>query len=216
MTTTVISEKKKSGGATSSSRTRGQAGGLSEGGNTTESGVWATRDSRRRPRDQRARRAPGGWGTRLEQSVVQEPMSVFGPVRAPDVRSLAGPVVDVVVPAGTELMREDVPIGTFFVIRSGSAELFRDGHQVGTLRTGDCFGEVDPECREPQGYGVVTSAPTRILTFSSFGIDRLCEAIPGARQRILDRLPQAGGEVHSLADVRIAASAASAAAAANA
>jgi CRP-like cAMP-binding protein len=127
-------------------------------------------------------------------------MSVFGPVRALDVRSLAGPVVDVEVPAGTELVHDGVPIGTFFVIRSGSAELFRDGHHVGGLGTGDCFGEIDPANTEPQRYAVITSAPTRLLTFSAFGISRLCEAIPGARERILARLPTATAEVHSLAD----------------
>jgi CRP-like cAMP-binding protein len=127
-------------------------------------------------------------------------MSVFGPVRALDVRSLAGPVVDVEVPAGTELVREGIPIGTFFVIRSGSAELFRDGHHVRTLRTGDCFGEIDPDGDQPQAYAVTTSAPTRLLTFSAFGISRLCEAIPGVRERITAALPGAGGEVHSLTE----------------
>jgi CRP-like cAMP-binding protein len=127
-------------------------------------------------------------------------MSVFGPVRALDVRSLAGPVVDVEVPAGTELVREGLPIGIFFVIRAGSAELFRDGQGVGELGTGDCFGELDAASGQPQAYGVITSSPTRLLTFSAFGISRLCEAIPGARKRILERLPSAGGEVHSLAE----------------
>ena len=127
-------------------------------------------------------------------------MSVFGPVRATDVRSLAGPVVDVELPAGTTLVREGEPIGTFFVIRGGSAELFRDGHHVATLAPGDCFGEIDPTGGEPQGYEVITSSPTRLLTFSAFGIHRLCEAIPGTRRRILERLPAATGEVHSLAE----------------
>ena len=44
----------------------------------------------------------------------------------------------------------------------------------------------------------------RLLTFSSFGIGRLCEEIPGAKQRLLDRLPKASGEVHSLAHARVA------------
>jgi CRP-like cAMP-binding protein len=127
-------------------------------------------------------------------------MSVFGPVRALDVRSLAGPVVDVEVPVGTELVREGTPIGTFFVIRAGSAELFRDGHHVGSLETGDCFGEIEPGGSRPQGYAVITSSPVRLLAFSAFGIARLCDAIPGARERILERLPSATGEIHALAD----------------
>jgi CRP-like cAMP-binding protein len=137
-------------------------------------------------------------------------MSVFGPVRALDVRSIAGPVVDVEVPAGTELLREGAPIGTFFVIRSGTAEVFRDRHHVGFLATGDCFGEINPASGESQGYAVITSSPTRLMTFSSFGIARLCDAIPGARERIVERLPSSTGELHSLAEASVRSRAAAA------
>jgi hypothetical protein len=36
------------------------------------------------------------------------------------------------------------------------------------------------------------------MTFSSFGIDRLCDALPNARRRIEDALPHAGAEIHAL------------------
>jgi hypothetical protein len=212
MASIVISQGKTTKGNASPPRTREQAGGLSTGG--TESSVWATRGSRMRPRDERARRAPGGWGTRLEQSTAPGPMSVFGPVRPLDVRSLAGPVVDVEVPAGTELVREGIPVGTFFVIRDGSAEVFRDGRHVGSLTIGDCFGEVDPESGGPQAYSVITSSQARLLTFSSFGISRLCEAIPGVRDRILQRLPRATAELHWLSEAGVRSRGAAAAAAA--
>lgn len=198
MTRTVISRTETPEGKVSPPGANAQAGGLASGG--TRSSVWATLIQRNRPRDQRARRAPGGWETRLEQSVRPDPMGVFWPVRGLDVRSLAGPVVDVDVPAGTQLVREGAPIGTFFVIRSGSADLTQGDRQVGTLSTGDCFGEIDPLDAEPQGCSVVTSSPTRLLAFSSFGISRLSDAIPGARARILDRLPKRTAEVHSLAE----------------
>jgi CRP-like cAMP-binding protein len=202
MTHTVISRTDTPEGKVSPPSIKEQAGGLALGG--TRSSVWATLERQHRPRDQRARRAPGGWGTRLEQSASPDPMGVFGPVRALDVRSLAGPVVDVDVPAGTQLVREGAPVGTFFVIRSGSADLIHGGHRVGTLGTGDCFGEIDPLGSQPQHCGVVTSSPTRLLAFSSFGISRLCDAIPGARARILDRLPERTAEVHSLAEAAAA------------
>jgi CRP-like cAMP-binding protein len=118
-----------------------------------------------------------------------EPMHVFGSIRSLDVRSLAGHVLDVNVPAGMSLMLEGHAIGTFFVIRSGSAELWRADRRLGTLGTGDCFGEIDPASSEPQRVSVVASSPMRLLTFSSHGIDRLCAAIPDARERILACLP---------------------------
>lgn len=118
-----------------------------------------------------------------------EPMQVFGSLRSLDVRSLAGPVLDVNVPAGVRLTCEGQTIGTFFVIRSGSAELWQSDRRVGTLGTGDCFGEIDPDSSEPQRLSVIATSPMRLLTFSSFGIECLCSAIPDARERILASLP---------------------------
>jgi CRP-like cAMP-binding protein len=120
---------------------------------------------------------------------TQDPMEVFAPVRALDVRSLAGPALDVQVPSGSVLVHEGRLIGTFFVIRSGSAELWQGDVRVGTLETGDCFGEIDPVELEPQQYTVVASSPMRVLTFSAYGIGRLCAAIPSVRQRLLAYLP---------------------------
>jgi CRP-like cAMP-binding protein len=117
-------------------------------------------------------------------------MRVFGSIRSLDVRSLAGPVLDVDVPAGVHLVQEGRAIGTFFVIRSGSAELWHADRLLRTLGTGDCFGEIDPASSEPQRVSVIASSPMRVLTFSAFGIDRLCDAIPDARERILASLPE--------------------------
>jgi CRP-like cAMP-binding protein len=116
-------------------------------------------------------------------------MEVFAPIRSLDVRSLAGPALEVLVPAGTHIVEEGQLIGTFFVIRSGSAELRRDGVLLRMLGTGDCFGEIDPVAALPQRFTVVAGSPTRLLTFSAFGIGRLCAAMPRVRGRILQFLP---------------------------
>lgn len=118
-----------------------------------------------------------------------DPMAVFAPVRSLDVRSLAGPALEVQVPVGSRLVNEECVIGTFFVIRSGEAECWRAGQKLRTLSTGDCFGEIDPMAVRPQHYTVVAASPMRLLTFSAFGIGRLCAAMPSVRGRILSFLP---------------------------
>jgi hypothetical protein len=50
----------------------------------------------------------------MTATVQAEPMRVFGSIRSLDVRSLAGPVLDVNVPAGVHLTQEGHAIGTFF------------------------------------------------------------------------------------------------------
>jgi CRP-like cAMP-binding protein len=118
-----------------------------------------------------------------------DPMEVFAPIRSMDVRSLAGPALEVLVPEGTQLVEEGVVIGTFFVIRSGTAELWHAERRIRSLRVGDCFGEIDPGSAMPQRFTVVAQSPLRLLTFSAFGIGRLCSAMPSVRGRILDFLP---------------------------
>jgi CRP-like cAMP-binding protein len=126
-------------------------------------------------------------------AAAADPMRVFGPVRSLDARSLAGPALEVQVRAGEHLVHEGELLGTFFVIRSGSAEL-RDGdHGLGTLVTGDCFGEIDAAEPLPQRFNVIASSPMRLLTFSALGIGALCSTFPGVRQRLLDNLPGAVG-----------------------
>jgi CRP-like cAMP-binding protein len=120
---------------------------------------------------------------------TQDPMEVFAPVRPLDVRSLAGPALDVQVPSGSVLIHEGRLVGTFFVIRSGTAELWQGDRRLGMLGTGDCFGEIDPTELEPQRYSVIASSPMRLLTFSAYGIGRLCAALPSVRDRLLAYLP---------------------------
>lgn len=118
----------------------------------------------------------------------QSSMSPFGSIRATDVRSLGGPVLDVEVQAGTKVVRQDEIVGTFFLIRSGTALLLRDGTPVATLGAGNCFGEIDPLSHAPQAYSVVAATRLKLLAFSSFGIGRLCDALPGVRERLLQTL----------------------------
>ena len=49
---------------------------------------------------------------------------------------------EVAVPAGRELTRQGGYAQEFFVVVSGTADVFRDDEHVGTLEAGDFFGEV--------------------------------------------------------------------------
>jgi CRP-like cAMP-binding protein len=83
--------------------------------------------------------------------------------------------------------------------RSGTAELSQEGRSVGLLETGDCFGEIDPMELRPQGYSVIATSPMRVLTFSAYGIGRLCSAIPSVRNRLLAYLPCEAKHLHAVA-----------------
>jgi CRP-like cAMP-binding protein len=117
--------------------------------------------------------------------VSADPIPVFGSLRARDVRSLAGPVVEARAAEGAELLREGAVTGVFYVIRSGTAALHGGEDTLGILGPGDCFGETDPLRPTPQPFTVIAHSPLQLLTFSAFGIERFCATIPGSRERIL-------------------------------
>jgi CRP-like cAMP-binding protein len=132
-----------------------------------------------------------GCAALKKAEIDPDPMHLFDDLRSLEARSLAGPALEVEVPAGTELIREGERIGTFYVIRSGDAELTAGGRVVTMACAGDCFGEIDPVSPAGQRFTVTATSSMRLLTFSAFGIARLCSTIPNARQRILASLPMA-------------------------
>ena len=52
----------------------------------------------------------------------------------------------------------------------------------------------------PQEYSLIATSPMRVLTFSAYGIGRLCAAIPNVRNRLGGLLPSAAPELHRLRD----------------
>jgi CRP-like cAMP-binding protein len=133
---------------------------------------------------------------RLEQPVVDAiamtpaANNPFDPIRFTEVRSLGGPMLDLDVAPGSQLLTEGEIAGTFFVLRGGNALLARDECPVSTLAAGDCFGELDPIAPQPQRYSIITAGPVRVLAFSSFGIGRLCDALPGVGDRLRAAIAQ--------------------------
>jgi hypothetical protein len=132
---------------------------------------------------------------------MNEAASVFGVVRSTDVRSIAGPALDIEVAEGTELLREGQLAGKFFVIRTGHAELWSGTSMVSTLGPGRCFGEINACATQPQRFTVRASSPMRLTAFSAFGIELLCATFPGTRERILELLPAASGNGRAAASL---------------
>ena len=88
---------------------------------------------------------------------------------------------DVGVPAGSELTRQGGYAQEFFVVVSGTADVFRDGERVGGLEAGDFFGEVGL-----LGNGwertatVVSTSPMRLLVLARREFAALLAGLPAA------------------------------------
>jgi CRP-like cAMP-binding protein len=129
-----------------------------------------------------------------------------------DITSLVGPVVSVSVPAGARIVREGRSTRTFFAIAEGDAELRSAGRVVGRLGVGDCFGEIYAAGDRAQPFTVVAASPMRVVTIAAAGMNRMCDAIPGLREKLEAALPvtrasgpsRIGDDIVSLAGRRAA------------
>lgn len=92
---------------------------------------------------------------------------------------------EVDVPAGYELTRQGGYAREFFVVVSGTADVYRDGESVGALEPGDFFGEVGllgP--RWERTATVVASSPMRLLVLARRQFRELLFAAPTVAARI--------------------------------
>ena len=86
---------------------------------------------------------------------------------------------DVGVPAGSELTRQGSYAQEFFVVVSGTADVFRDGERVGALAPGDFFGEVGLlAARWERTATVVATSPMRLLVLARQQFRELLFATP--------------------------------------
>jgi CRP/FNR family transcriptional regulator, cyclic AMP receptor protein len=86
---------------------------------------------------------------------------------------------EVAVPAGRELTRQGGHAQEFFVVVSGTADVFRDEERVGTLDPGDFFGEVGLlGGRRERTATVVATAPMRLLVLARHQFRELLFAAP--------------------------------------
>jgi CRP-like cAMP-binding protein len=70
---------------------------------------------------------------------------------------------EVDVPAGKVLTKEGGPSQEFFVIKSGSATVTRNGGEVARLEAGDFFGEIGVLRSEPRNATVTADTPMSLL-----------------------------------------------------
>ena len=87
---------------------------------------------------------------------------------------------DVGVAAGSELTRQGGYAQEFFVVVSGTADVFRDGERVGALAPGDFFGEVGLLAAHSweRTATVVATSPMRLLVLARRQFRELLFAAP--------------------------------------
>ena len=79
---------------------------------------------------------------------------------------------------GETLVRQGTVADSFFVIERGRAEVWRDGHSIGDLNSGDFFGEVALIRGGVRNATVTAATQMRLLVFGRRDFERVQRALP--------------------------------------
>jgi predicted MFS family arabinose efflux permease len=132
-------------------------------------------------------------------------LSLFDGASEPSLERLAGNVHSVAVARGTDVVRQGDPADRFYVIRSGTFDVMRDGVHVATIAADDWFGEIGLLRHTPRTATVRATTDAELweipgadfvaaITESAFPSTALLEGMTVRLAELdeIDRTPKAG------------------------
>jgi voltage-gated potassium channel len=109
---------------------------------------------------------------------------LFASLSGPELAEIASWFDAKTVGEGTRLVGEGASGYTFFVLAAGSAVVTATGKEVGTLGSGDFFGEIAILGDGRRSATVTTTAPSRVLVMFGTEFRRLQQTQPEIAARI--------------------------------
>jgi len=105
-------------------------------------------------------------------------LPLFGELSGEQLGRIATACEELEIEDGTVLLREGDFGHAVFAIRSGTADVIRDGAVVNTLGPGDYFGEIAVMSGGRRSASVVATSPLRLVTIFNRDIWRLEREAP--------------------------------------
>lgn len=100
----------------------------------------------------------------------------------------------VTLPEGWSPIWESTPSDKAYIILSGEVSVRRHGDELARLGTGDIVGEMSFVRRSLRTASVVATTPVTALHFTDEAVARLCEDVPGFRDRLEDTVASRTGD----------------------
>ena len=91
----------------------------------------------------------------------------------------------VMVPAGTELVKEGEIGHEFYLISSGSATVKRNGRRIAGLSAGNYFGEMALLDRGPRTATVITDEPSELIVLGQRQFMSVLDQVPPLAHKLL-------------------------------
>ena len=111
---------------------------------------------------------------------------LFAKLKRDELERVAQLADEVDVPAGHVLMRQGANGAEAFIIASGTAEVERDGKQLGSYGPGSLIGEIALLSEGPRTATVTTTEPSRLLVLAHREFHSLMQSNAAVQKCVLD------------------------------
>ena len=88
------------------------------------------------------------------------------------------------IPDGKTIVREGDYANAFMAIEEGTAQVTRDGQEVGQLGPGDIFGEIGVLEKERRTATVEATSRVRVIKIEHWELQRMKKKLPDVYERI--------------------------------
>jgi len=107
-----------------------------------------------------------------------------------ELEALSGALTEVEVGPGVDVVRQGDDSREFYVIVSGTADVFRGETLVRTLQAGDFFGEVANLFHARRSATVTAGSQLRLLVSDEPGFFRLIHETQGLHRKVIDAMAE--------------------------
>ncbi len=119
----------------------------------------------------------------MEESKLKT-VGLFAGLSRTELRRLASVTDEIVVPAGTRLIDEGAFAHEFLLIRSGTAEVRREGRAVATLGPGEFAGEIGVMRDARRNATVIAATELTAIAMTARDLRQIAEEVPSVAAQI--------------------------------
>ncbi len=134
----------------------------------------------------------------MEESKLKT-IGLFSGLSRAELRRLASVTDEIVVPAGTRLIDEGAFAHEFLLIRTGTAEVRRDGESLASLGPGEFAGEIGAMRDARRNATVTATTELTAIVMAARDLRQIAEEMPGVAAQIDAAIAarSAGGSVEA-------------------
>jgi CRP/FNR family cyclic AMP-dependent transcriptional regulator len=134
--------------------------------------------------------------SRKRKTDLLKAIPLFGECSKKELDAVAAVADEVLLPAGTVLMKEGAAGRELVVIVEGQVEVVQGGKRIATLSVGDFVGELALVTHRPRSATVTASTELRALVLTARDFERLLREVPTIAVKVVRAVGERLGPEH--------------------